>query len=286
MTDDQFIAVILAGGQGQRLYPISTVEKPKQFLKLDGSNQSQLQTTVTRLVPICGDMNNVFVVTLERYQDEVIEHLPAVPQENLILEPQMRGTAPAVCLALAMIRNRFRDGDLIGFFPSDHWIGDFQGFQNSLEHAKQIIQAHDKIVLFGIQPQFASSQFGWIELGQQLDHHNAFEVQAFVEKPETSTAQTLFKSESMLWNSGMLLASIRVLRQTLETHFNAPFSKIDRTVNPPNLRDSSSLVDVYESLKPVSFDQAVLTHLPPTICLRVDYPWLDLGSFEALKALP
>src|SRR5689334_913374 len=138
-----FIPVILAGGKGERFWPLSRTYRPKQFLSLDGSGKTLLQSTADRLLPLAGGWHAVWVVTSAQLADGVRSQLPFLWQENLLVEPEGRDTAAAVAWASLEIRNRCGDDAIIAFFPADHWVGDEAAFHHNLRAATRLAEAGD-----------------------------------------------------------------------------------------------------------------------------------------------
>ncbi|HET8986526.1 MAG TPA: sugar phosphate nucleotidyltransferase, partial [Trueperaceae bacterium] len=165
-TTVPFAAVIMAGGQGQRFWPLSTAERPKQFLDLDRSGRTLIQATFDRLLPLTGSVDRVFVATAATYVDLVLQQLPELPRENLLVEPTQRDSAPAIALACLTIQERL--GDLVvGFFSSDHRI-DGDGFASTTRRAIGVAQAESGLVTIGIQPTRPATGYGYIELGAEI----------------------------------------------------------------------------------------------------------------------
>ena len=146
-----FIAVIMAGGKGQRFWPLSTTSRPKQFLDLDQCGRTLIQTTFDRVLPLAERPERVFVATAARYVDLVREQLPEIPEANLLIEPEARDSAPAVALASLTIAERYPDA-VVGFFSSDHRIGRPEAFQASIEGAIALARERHGLVTIGIEP--------------------------------------------------------------------------------------------------------------------------------------
>ena len=158
----EFVAVIMAGGRGQRFWPLSTEARPKQFLDLSKSGRTLIQSTFDRVLPLAGSADNVYVATAERYLDLVKQQLPDVPEENLLVEPVGRDSAPAIALASLTIHRR-TGGAITGFFSSDHRIGDPDSFQRSVTDAIALARARQALVTIGITPDRPATGYGYIE---------------------------------------------------------------------------------------------------------------------------
>ena len=197
-NDEPIHAVIMAGGQGQRFWPLSTPERPKQFLDLGRNGHTLIQSTYDRVLPLAHTPERVFVATAERYLDLVHEQLPDVPPENILVEPTPRDSAPAIALACLSIHQRF--GDVVtGFFSSDHQIG--PGFASAILSAAQVARERHGLVTVGITPSRPSTGYGYIELGDP--EGDAFRVSRFVEKPNARSAEAYLSAGNYLWNAGI-----------------------------------------------------------------------------------
>jgi mannose-1-phosphate guanylyltransferase len=269
-----FVPVILAGGLGKRLYPLSTVLNPKQFLVLDSSGLTQLQVTAQRLIPLCGGIENLFVVTLNDYLPLVEQQLPDLPLDNIILEPESRGTTPAVALAVLRISQR-QTGATFGFFPCDHRINDTALFHNTVLKGYEFLKTHDQLLIFGSKPEFASSEFGYIELGLAFPESDFYAVQCFLEKPSLLQAQEFIEQGNYLWNLGMFFGTTKAFTTAFQEAQNTCYSR---------LIDCTEPLDLYQDLQNSSFDKDILALSESTICLTEDFLWLDLGTFSALSA--
>ncbi|NER82726.1 MAG: NTP transferase domain-containing protein, partial [Leptolyngbya sp. SIO1D8] len=148
------IPVILAGGKGERFWPVSRRQHPKQFLCLDGSGFSLLQATAHRLLPLAGGWDSLWVITASHLAAGVREQLPELPEANLLIEPEGRDTAPAVAWATLEVAKRHGDSAIAGFFPADHWIADEDAYRATLEAAASLATAKGAIATLGITPTY------------------------------------------------------------------------------------------------------------------------------------
>ena len=205
----KFISVIMAGGSGQRFWPLSTPEKPKQFLDLEGTGNSLLQATFERLRPLVEKDEHVFVVTGERYEDLILEQLPELPSENIILEPVGRDTAPAIALTALHLKKRF--GNVVmGLFTSDHRVSNVDAFQQTVREAITLTGATDGLTTIGIKPNYPSTGFGYIQAGEQVGSE-AYKVARFVEKPSEAIAEQYLADGGYYWNNGIFLWHVNTI---------------------------------------------------------------------------
>lgn len=274
----QFAPVILAGGKGERFWPLSRISRPKQFLSLDGTGKTLLETTAERLLTLAGGWQGLWVVTAAHLVEQVRSQLPELPVENLLIEPVGRDTAPAVTWATLEIAQRWGENAMVGFFPADHWIGDQDLYLETLRAAIALAGEKSAIVTMGITPTHAATGYGYIEQGTPLgkvgDAFAAYQVQRFTEKPDLATAEVFIASGRFSWNSGMFIFPAGVALAELAVH--AP------EIYQP-LKDQG--VAVYPELPKKSIDYALMEKTQKAAVLPVTYPWDDLGDWNALERL-
>ena len=188
------IAVIIAGGQGTRLWPLSTSTKPKHLLKIIGE-RSLLQDAFDRAKLLTDE---IYVVTDQSHAHHVRDQLPELDDQHVVVESERRGTASCIVLALAHIATMHTDDPEIAFFHADHYILDKAAFAKAVELAATSARTHNSIALIGIKPEYPATGFGYIKQGQPLN--GVYQVDAFKEKPDQSTAKTYVESGEYLWN--------------------------------------------------------------------------------------
>ena len=259
-------AVILAGGAGTRLRPLSSDENPKQFLKLfDG--RSLLQLTWARVARILPD-DAIFVSTNVQYAQKSLEHLPRMPHENVLTEHSRRNTAPAIALCTFLLEQRLGPC-AVSFLASDHYIGDEAEFVRVLERAYAFAESNDFLVTIGIEPTEANTGYGYLELGEQLDDE-VRRVRSFQEKPDLARAEEYLRAGSYAWNAGMFVWRTDVFRRALQ----AAAPEIARVT-----------AENYDTMPSISIDYALLEKAPRVATVRGDFDWSDVGSFEALRKI-
>jgi mannose-1-phosphate guanylyltransferase len=269
--------VILAGGKGERFWPLSRQDRPKQFLSLDGSSRSLLQATADRLLSFAGSWDNLWVVTSSQLATGVRQQLPELSSLNLLAEPQGRDTAAAVAWTSLSIQKRYGDDAIIGFFPSDHWIADQQAFKRTLDAAIQLAASTPAIVTLGIKPTFPSTGYGYIEQGEHIGSFNelpAYHVNRFTEKPNRETAETFLSTGRFSWNSGMFVFRAGVVLKELYTHAPEIIEQI-----------AQKGVDVYPQLPKKSIDYALMEKTNLAYVLPAEFGWDDLGDWNAIERL-
>lgn len=271
------IPVILAGGKGERFWPLSRRERPKQFLCLDGSGKSLLQATADRLLAIAGGWEHLWVVTAGDLAGGVQEQLPQLPPENLLVEPLGRDTAPAIAWTTLEIAKRYGQEAIVGFFPADHWIGDQAAYQKTLGAAVAMAAEKQAIATLGITPNYPSTGYGYIEQGETLGTYSdlvAYKVARFTEKPDSKTAAEFIATGRFSWNSGMFIFPAGVVLAELAIH--AP-----EILNP--LKEQG--IACYPHLSKKSIDYALMEKTNLAYVFPADFGWDDLGDWNAIARL-
>ena len=271
-----FVAVIMAGGKGQRFWPLSTSQRPKQFLDLSHSGRTLIQATYDRILPLAGDPEHVFVATGRRYVDVVREQLPEIAPENLLIEPIGRDSAPAI--ALAALTVHARHGDVImGLFSSDHQIGDNGAFEGTLHSAIDLAEQRDGLVTIGIRPSRPATGYGYIEKGAPTD--GGFEVERFVEKPNLRTAEAYVGSGRYLWNAGIFVWSTGAILEELDRHAPELMQPLRRAFH------EGEVGKVFPTLTKISIDFAVMERTDRAYVVPGQFQWDDIGDWVALERL-
>jgi len=256
-------AIILAGGNGERFWPLSTPKKPKQFLSVFG-NDSLIRQSVSRLHGLV-DASDTYVITSAALAKTTMKELPELPKTNVIGEPMRRDTGAAVALSVAVAS---KEDDILAFFPSDQLVVNVKAFQKSLKAAAKLARTKDVIVTLGIQPQYPATGFGYVDPKKG----------AFVEKPDVKKAKAYIK-KGFLWNAGMFIGRASVFRNAFAEHAKELLSVLgNQTIKQSNLQT------IYEPLPRISFDFAVMEKLSKAGKVAVvpcDCGWDDVGSYTS-----
>ncbi|GAB4385288.1 MAG: mannose-1-phosphate guanylyltransferase [Elainellaceae cyanobacterium] len=271
------IPVILAGGKGERFWPLSRKQRPKQFLCLDGSGKSLLQATADRLLDLAGGWQGLWVITAAHLAEGVKEQLPELPAENLLVEVEGRDTAPAVAWATLEIARRCGEEAIVGFFPADHWIGDRDAFYDTLQAAEELAKDQPAIATLSITPTYPSTGYGYIEQGEKVGLFHqcpGFKVNRFTEKPDLATAESFVESGRYGWNGGMFIFQAGVMLAELRSHAPEIMQPLE-TQGP----------DCYPSLPKLSIDYAVMEKTDKAYVVPVTFSWDDLGDWNAIDRL-
>jgi mannose-1-phosphate guanylyltransferase len=274
-VSSQRCALILSGGAGTRLWPLSTEERPKQFIPLFG-NRSLLQQTWERLSRLVGP-GSIWVATVERYVEQTLAQIPELDRARILTEPARRNTAPAIAAAHAAI-GREIGNHLLGVFPSDHYIGDGEAFAAAVDTAFGHAAGSGDLVTVAITPDEPNTGYGYLELGELLGGA-VRRVQRFVEKPDAATAREYVESERFAWNGGMFVWNNETFARALET--TAP--EIHRLAAAmASTRDETERRSLYEEMPSISIDYAVMERWPSIASVAGDFDWSDVGSWAAV----
>ncbi|MBC2695700.1 MAG: mannose-1-phosphate guanylyltransferase/mannose-6-phosphate isomerase [Desulfobacteraceae bacterium] len=268
-------AVLLAGGSGTRLWPVSRKLYPKQLVKFIGKD-SLVQSTIKRLIPKIGP-EKIRIVCGKEHFHETARHMAEIgvqPAEKIICEPCGRNTAPAILLAVLNILKIKRDAILF-VFPADHVIRDIESFYKKLNSAVRLAK-NGYIVTFGIKPDYPETGYGYVEVvGEIFDE--ALAIKRFVEKPDAETAKKYVKAGNFFWNSGMFAFMGSVMIEEFRK-YQPELLKIMENI----ISKSSLTVDAYKTLPDISIDYAIMEKTDKGVVLPSNFGWSDIGSWKSL----
>ncbi|MFA5863070.1 MAG: sugar phosphate nucleotidyltransferase [Phycisphaerae bacterium] len=278
-------AVIMAGGSGTRLWPMSRSGRPKQLLKLTPDGKSLLQASVHRLLGLFAN-KNIFIIAAADHLPAIAENVPEIPPENLIGEPVGRDTANAVGLAAAVLSAR-DPGCVMGVFTADHLIEPVDRFQCAVKTAFQSVENHPEyLATFGVIPTTPHTGLGYVHRGQMFasDVGSVYKVLAFKEKPNQQIAATYVTSGEYYWNSGMFVWKVSTILNELKTHLpqNAdPLIDLGRRFGQSDWPALARYI--YPLLKKISIDFAVMEKAKNVLVVELDCRWTDVGSWPELQ---
>ena len=270
----------MAGGVGSRFWPVSTEDFPKQFHDMLGSGSTLIQKTFSRLSKLI-PAENILILTNERYNELVLEQLPMVKQEQVLLEPAMRNTAPCILYASLKIQ-KMNPNALMVVAPSDHWIEDEAEFANNLQQCFDFCEKEDALMTLGIQPTFPNTGFGYIEF-DKLDSNPIKKVSQFREKPDYETAKSFLKSGNFLWNGGIFIWSVQSITNAFEKFQPQMNVLFQSGLESYNTNSEKQFIEVnYAKSENLSIDYAVMENASNVYVLPATFDWNDLGTWSSL----
>jgi mannose-1-phosphate guanylyltransferase len=275
-----YYAILMAGGVGSRFWPVSTADFPKQFHDMLGSGETLIQKTFSRLSKLI-PIENIFILTNERYNSLVLEQLPMVKQEQVLLEPAMRNTAPCILYASLKIQKQNPNAVMV-VAPSDHWIEDEAEFANNLEQCFDFCQKENALMTLGIQPTFPNTGFGYIEFDEN-DSNPIKKVNQFREKPDYETAKSFLEAGNFLWNGGIFIWSVKSVTEAFEKfqpQMNALFQQGSESYNTQN--EKQFIETNYAKAENISIDYAIMETAKNVYVLPATFDWNDLGTWGSL----
>ena len=282
---EHFNAVILAGGNGTRLWPLSTPSFPKQFLLLP-SGKSMIQETLARVAPLTTPEQS-WVVTGRSMAELVYEHLPSVPVAHILGEPMGRNSAPAIAWAAATIARQDPDA-VMGIFSADAVILNVTALRQTLQLAYDLAQ-QGHLVTIGIKPSSPETGYGYIHFAQEVCEgyeHQAFRAQRFVEKPNLATAKSYLEDGHYVWNAGIFIWKVSTILSEFREHLPDVARKISTIVEAqgtPQERDV--LNELWPELQSISIDYGILEKTKNLVVIPANLGWNDVGNWEQYGAL-
>ena len=279
-------AVIMAGGVGTRFWPRSRQKRPKQFLSIFDS-RTLIQATVDRLKPLIPQDQIYFVLNPQQKQ-LLLEQLPETPEENIILEPFGKNTAP--CIGLAAVHLVRRDPEAVmAVLPSDHVIRDEETFRSALRIAEQVAAEKDALVTIGIKPDRPATGYGYIQHNEKVfeeDGISVHKVKTFAEKPNYGTAVRFLQSGDFLWNSGMFIWKASTILRELQIHLpemHAGLMHLKEFIGTGQYGEE--LEKFYRQIRSISIDYGVMEKARNVYVVKCDFGWNDVGSWDEVYKL-
>lgn len=271
----------MCGGVGSRFWPYSRAERPKQFIDFFGTGRSLLQMSYDRIKGIVPD-ENILVVTNEVYAPQVMEHLPELKKEQILLEPARRNTAPCIAWAAWHIKAINPQASIM-VAPSDHLILKEAEFRSNIISGFDFIEKHDALLTLGIKPNRPETGYGYIQVGNESNTAGISKVKTFTEKPNLELAKVFIATGEFFWNSGMFLWSASSIVNAIRSY--APdiadcFDAIADDFGTP--REMESIKNNFESCPNISIDFAVMEKAPNVYVQCVNFGWNDLGTWSVL----
>ncbi len=279
------IAVLMAGGKSERLWPYSRTSLPKQFLSMTDDGQTMIQKTVQRLLPISA-YEDIFVVTNEIYVPIVKEQLPDLPAENILAEPFPKDTAPCIAYATAVLNAKYGDAVMM-VLASDHLIEQEDIYLSNLKEAAAFAETNEALVTIGICPAYPEVGYGYIHFDKNCSTNNGMhKVFRFVEKPDYETAQQYCASGEYLWNSGMFIWRLSVITKHFQTLTPSIYDGIQK-IQTAQKKGILSVVlpDIFKNFPKISIDYAIMEHAKTIYTIPGSFQWLDVGNWNAIPLI-
>ncbi len=274
-----YYAVIMAGGLGSRLWPVSKQEYPKQFHDMLGTGESLIQRTFSRINQLIPS-ENILIATNKRYEYLVLKQLPKTTQQQLLLEPAMRNTAPCILYAALKIYNQNSDAVML-VAPSDHWIENETEFLNNIETSFKASANSDILMTLGIQPDAPNTGYGYIQFEQNSSAIK--KVKNFTEKPQLDKAKEFLSSGDYLWNAGIFVWSAKSILNAFKEHLPEMVDILDDGDNVYNSDFEDDFIKSnYEKCENISIDFGIMERAKNVHVLPVNFGWNDLGTWGSL----
>ncbi|MGL5869563.1 mannose-1-phosphate guanylyltransferase [Clostridium chrysemydis] len=277
-------ALIMAGGKGTRFWPLSTEEKPKQFLNLI-DDKTMIQMTVDRIKPII-PIDRIFVCTGERYVSLVKEQLPELPERNIIIEPEGRNTAPCIALSAFVIKRYYKDSTMV-VLPSDHLIKKEDKFREIILDAEDYLRCNgESIITLGMTPNRPETGYGYIKYTdkkESIKNSEVIKVEKFVEKPNLEIAKEYLNNGTYLWNGGMFIWKINNILDQFKKYASRTFETLScvTTAKESELQDIINIC--YGETEAISVDYAILEKSDKIFVIPSDIGWDDIGTWKSIE---
>lgn len=271
----------MAGGIGSRFWPMSVPEYPKQFIDVLGLGRTLLQLTVDRLLPLC-KIENMWIVTSEKYVSIVREQLPDLPSDNILAEPEARNTAPCIAYASRKIARRDPQARIV-VTPSDALVLKTDEYRKVLQEALDFVDTHDAIVTVGIKPSRPETGYGYVQSTQNRVSGNVEQVAAFKEKPDLETAKYYLEDGSYYWNAGIFVWKGSTIEKSLRNYAPQIAGVMDQI--EPSLftaDEQTTLKRLFPTCDKISIDYAVMEKADNIHVIAADLGWSDLGTWGSL----
>ena len=277
-------ALIMAGGRGERFWPKSRKNMPKQFLSLTDDGKTMIQLTVERISSVV-DMEDIYIATNKDYKELVRSQLPGIPEKNILCEPVGRNTAPCIGLGAVHMAKKYDDAIML-VLPSDHLIKFNKMFLSVLKDSCDVAEKDRNLVTIGITPAYAETGYGYIKFDSHVMEGRAYKVDRFVEKPSLEVAKEYLETEEYLWNSGMFVWKLSSILYNLERFMPETFAglrRIQASIGTPE--EEEVLHKEFAQFQSQSIDYGIMEKAENIYTVPGTFGWDDVGSWLAVERI-
>lgn len=277
-------ALIMAGGRGERFWPRSRRNMPKQFLSLTDDGKTMIQLTVERILPLV-DMKDIYIATNKDYRQLALEQLPGIPEENILCEPVGRNTAPCIGLGAVHIAKKYEDAIML-VLPSDHLIKFNKMYLTTLRDACRIAEKGTNLVTIGIMPDYPETGYGYIKFDAKEPEGGAYRVDRFVEKPSLEVAKEYLAAEEYLWNSGQFIWKVSSILKNLKQYMPDTYERLLRIQEAIGTEEEEQILDKeFHEMDSQSIDYGIMEKAKDIYILPGAFGWDDVGSWLAVERI-
>lgn len=277
-------ALIMAGGRGERFWPKSRKNMPKQFLSLTDDGKTMIQLTVERISPLV-NLEDVYIATNRDYKKLVLEQLPGLPEENVLCEPVGRNTAPCIGLGAVHIAKKYDDA-MMFVLPSDHLIKFNKMFIRTLQDACDVAEKNSNLVTIGITPDYPETGYGYIKFDSHVTEGRAYKVDRFVEKPNLEVAKEYLATEEYLWNSGMFIWKVSSILKNIQKFMPETYERLIRIQDAIGTETAEHVLEKeFTALQSQSIDYGIMEKADDIYILPGTFGWDDVGSWLAVERI-
>ncbi len=276
--------VIMAGGVGSRFWPLSRMDKPKQFLDILGTGRTLLQMTFDRFKSIC-PVENIYIVTSVNYKDTILDQLPELNEDQVLLEPTRRNTAPCIAYANYKIYQKNPNANIVTA-PSDHLILKESEFKKVIQAGLKFVTDKDALLTLGIKPSRSETGYGYIQINGEKNvskNKNIHKVKTFTEKPNKELAKVFFDSGEFFWNAGIFIWSLKTIMNAFESYLPEIDSLFREGIDLYNTKQEEDFISkTYYECKNISIDYGIMEKADNVYVYCSDFGWADLGTWGSL----
>ena len=277
-------ALIMAGGRGERFWPKSRKNMPKQFLSLTDDGKTMIQLTVERISPMV-KLEDIYVATNKDYKALVLEQLPGLPEQNVLCEPVGRSTAPCIGLGAMHMAKKYDDAVMF-VFPSDHLIKFNKMFIRTLHDAYEVAEKGDNLVTIGIVPDYPETGYGYIKFDSHITEGQAYKVDRFVEKPSLEVAKEYLANEEYLCNSGMFIWKVSSILKNIQRYMPDTYKALKRIQETIGTEQESNVLEnEFHGIQSQSIDYGIMEKAEDIYILLGTFGWDDVGSWLAVERI-